>query len=73
MPAALLAGRLRAAGTLRPSLTGADPAEELDVRAGRRGPLYAGVSEVVLDAARPPGALVEEIADLLVSGAPPGR
>jgi shikimate kinase len=72
-PPALLADRLRADGTLRPSLTGADPAEEMGLLAARRGPLYEDVSEAVLDATRPPGGLVEEIVDLLASRPPTGR
>lgn len=72
-PPALLAARLRADTTVRPSLTGADPAEELGLLAERRGPLYAQVSEGTLDAARPPAGLVAELADLLASDPPTGR
>lgn len=44
------ARRLRSDPTSRPSLTGGDPAEELEQLAKQRGPLYAEVADVALDA-----------------------
>lgn len=72
-PVEVLAARLRADPTPRPSLTGADPAEELAVLARRRRPLYEGLSEARLDATRPVAELAGEIAERLASDASDGR
>jgi shikimate kinase len=62
----VLRARLRADPTPRPSLTGADPALELDVLARRRGPLYAEVAELTLDVGEAaPRALAQRLAALL--------
>lgn len=53
-----LARRLRADPTPRPSLTGADPGEELAQLQRERGPLYAEIAELTLPAgARTPREL----------------
>ncbi len=61
-PVDVLATRLRGDDTLRPSLTGGDPAEELASIAVRRAPLYREVAEATCDATRPPEELAGEIA-----------
>lgn len=59
---AVLGARLREDGTLRPSLTGAHPADELPVLAERRNPWYAQLASLTLDATRPVEGLVRAIA-----------
>ncbi len=72
-PPEVLAARLRADDTPRPSLTGADPAEEFVLLAKRRAPWYAEVSEHTLDATRSPAELASRIAERLASRPPSGR
>lgn len=60
-PAAVLAARLRADPTPRPSLTGADPAEELERVLAERRSFYAEVADLTLDAAASPDALAAEL------------
>ncbi len=67
-PVDVLAARLRRDGTVRPSLTGGDPAEELGLLAERRGAYYAQVSELTLDAARSPDELTQELLAHLAGG-----
>jgi shikimate kinase len=63
---ALLCARLLADPVLRPSLTGADPADEIEGLARARAPLYAEVAEYTLDVGEaPPEALAQRIAALL--------
>jgi shikimate kinase len=63
---ALLRARLKADPTPRPSLTGADPADELEGLSKRRAPLYAEVAELTVDVGEaPPRALAQRIAALL--------
>ena len=62
-PSEVLAARLAADPGLRPSLTGAAPAEELALIHARRAALYAQVSELRLDASRPPEELVRALSD----------
>jgi shikimate kinase len=63
---ALLRARLLADPVLRPSLTGADPADELETLARERAPFYAEVAEHVVDVGEaPPRALAQAIAALL--------
>ncbi len=56
-PAAVLAARLRADPAPRPSLTGADPAEELERVLAERRSSYEEVADLTLDAAASPPAL----------------
>ena len=57
-----LARRMRADPTPRPSLTGADPAVEIELVLAQRAPLYAEVSDLVLECGeRGAGALALEI------------
>lgn len=68
-----LARRLRADPTPRPSLTGADPAEELAQLARERGPLYREIADLTLAAgARSPAELAREIATWRAKS-PPNR
>jgi len=59
-PADLLRARLFADGKVRPSVTGAAPAVEVDELLTRRHPLYAEVAEVRLDAAATTQVQVEQ-------------
>jgi shikimate kinase len=61
-PHDVLADRLRADSTARPSLTGGDPAEELEQLARERTPLYRELADLRLDAGLPLAALVDELA-----------
>lgn len=63
-----LAARLRADPTRRPSLTGADPADELVELAARRDPLYAALAPWGLDTGSFPP---QELAAQLQSGLDP--
>lgn len=56
-PAAVLADRLRTDDTLRPSLTGSDPALEIHALAQQREPLYREVADLRLDATQTLAAL----------------
>jgi shikimate kinase len=63
---ALLRARLLADRALRPSLTGAAPADELEALSRERAPLYAEVAEHALDVGEAsPLALAQRIAALL--------
>ena len=69
---AILAQRLRLDPTLRPSLTGADPALELSQLEQQRGPLYAESSQGRFDASLPLEALLIQVLDFLAqAGAGP--
>ena len=61
-PPAVLAMRLRADETLRPSLTGADAAQELETLGAQREPLYREVADLRLDATLEIDALADELA-----------
>ena len=64
--AAVLRERLAADPTHRPSLTGADPLDELDELERRRAPLYTEVAHIEVDAERSkPSELACRIADAL--------
>lgn len=54
-----LARRMRADPTIRPSLTGGDPVEEIETVLARREPLYAEVAAITIDGR---GLGVDEIA-----------
>jgi shikimate kinase len=69
-PVEVLVARLAADPTPRPSLTGADPADEVRILADRRAPLYGSVAEAGLDARRSVEQLAEGIAGLLASEPP---
>ena len=60
-PAAVLAARLRADDTSRPSLTGLEPAAELARLATEREALYRAVADLRLDASLPPKELEREL------------
>lgn len=60
-PPAVLAARLRADETRRPSLTGEDPALELEALAQRREPLYREVADLRLDATASLDALTDQL------------
>jgi len=59
-----LARRMRADPTMRPSLTGGDPVEEIEAVMARREPLYAEVAAITIDAR---GLGVDEIAARVLS------
>ncbi len=64
-PPAVLWKRLREAGGAgadRPSLTGADPLDEIDVVFSQRDPLYQSLADLVIDEDLPAGAVAEAIA-----------
>lgn len=68
-----LARRMRADPTPRPSLTGADPAVEIEFVLAQRAPLYAEVSDLVLECGeRAPGVLALEIQKWLLQRKEPG-
>ncbi|MFN0007107.1 MAG: shikimate kinase [Planctomycetota bacterium] len=54
-----LARRMRADPTIRPSLTGGDPVEEIETVMARREPLYAEVAAITIDGR---GLGIDEIA-----------
>lgn len=64
-PVEVLAARLRADPTVRPSLTGGHPADELPLLAERRGEHYEALADVILDATQPVEVLVDELAERL--------
>jgi len=66
-PVEVLAARLRSDPTVRPSLTGFHPADELPVLAARRGEYYKALSDGILDATQPVEVLVDELAERLVT------
>lgn len=69
-----LARRMRADPTPRPSLTGQDPAVEIEFVLAQRAPLYAEVSDLVLDCGeRAPGVLALEIQKWLLARKEPGE
>lgn len=61
-PPSVLAARLLADETLRPSLTGADAAQELETLAEQREPLYREVADLRLDATLEIDASADELA-----------
>jgi shikimate kinase len=67
-PVEELRRRLREGGRDRPSLTGADPVEEVQRVLGDREALYRAAADVVIDAGRGPvGRTVEAVAQALAS------
>jgi len=62
-PAAVLQARLRADSGGRPSLTGADVADEVPTLLAQRDPLYRQVADAVVDADRP----IETVADAILA------
>jgi len=68
-----LARRLRGDTTFRPTLTGADPAAEMEAVLAARAPFYAEVADLPLDCGnRAPGELALEIQRWLLEGRAPG-
>lgn len=72
VPVDVLQARLRADGTSRPPLTGADPVSEVPAVLARRAPLYAAVAQLRLECGeRAPAELALAIRDALGSAAGP--